>query len=150
MDTLAAQKLAIQLMDEHNLTKAGWTFKFDTAKRRFGVCNYTKKVIGLSESLTRLNEEHLVKDTILHEIAHALTPGHGHDSVWVAKAKEIGCDGNRCYSSTAVQVPPAKYTATCKGCGQKHRRHKKPKYNSSCGHCSGGRYNPEYKLEWEN
>jgi SNF2 family DNA or RNA helicase len=30
--------------------------------------------------------------TIKHEVAHALTPGHGHDSVWADKAKEIGCD----------------------------------------------------------
>ena len=34
-----------------------------------------------------------VKNTLLHEIAHALVgPGHRHNRVWRQKAREIGCD----------------------------------------------------------
>lgn len=29
-------------------------------------------------------------DTLLHEIAHALTPGDGHGKLWQAKAMELG------------------------------------------------------------
>jgi SWI/SNF-related matrix-associated actin-dependent regulator 1 of chromatin subfamily A len=40
-------------------------------------------------------EEQQFKDTILHEIAHAIVgPHHGHDEVWRGKAVEIGCTGN--------------------------------------------------------
>src|SRR6185369_17904164 len=32
-----------------------------------------------------------ILNTIKHEVAHALTPGHGHDEIWAAKAHELGC-----------------------------------------------------------
>ena len=38
-----------------------------------------------------------VRDTILHEIAHALVgPGHGHDAVWKRKCREVGARPERC------------------------------------------------------
>ena len=40
-----------------------------------------------------------VKDTLLHEIAHALVGSqHQHNTTWRDKAIEIGCKGNRCVS----------------------------------------------------
>ena len=40
-----------------------------------------------------------IEDTLLHEIAHALVGRrHHHDAVWRAKAREIGCTGQRCHS----------------------------------------------------
>jgi hypothetical protein len=35
-------------------------------------------------------------DVLLHELAHALTPGHGHDDVWKNVAQALGCSGHRC------------------------------------------------------
>ncbi len=135
-------------MDKHGLLVKGWVFEFDNAKRRFGVCNYTDRVIGLSKALTELNDEEKVIDTILHEIAHALTPGQHHNHVWRAKAIEIGCNGNRCYNSKDVETPDSKYKAICSGCNKTHKKHKKPTRTSSCGVCSGGRYTEKYKLVW--
>ena len=41
--------------------------------------------------------EENVKNTLLHEIAHALAGHeHNHDEVWKATARSIGCDGCRC------------------------------------------------------
>ena len=148
MNLFQAQNLAIDLMRKHNLLEQGWRFQFDNAKRRFGVCKYRPKIIGLSKELTLLNDENRVKNTILHEIAHALTPGHNHDNVWKRKAIEIGCDGNRCYSSKVVATPESKYVAVCKGCNHTYKKHRKPTGTTSCGRCSGGRYNPTYKLEF--
>ena len=145
-----AYQLANELMVQHNLSIAGWKFEFDNAKRRFGCCKYRTKRITLSASLTKLNSEDKVKNTILHEIAHALVGySHGHDWVWQRKAIEIGCDGQRCYSDD-TETPPSKYHAICVGCGKEHKRHKAPniRKSASCGNCSGGRYNPTFKLNW--
>ena len=118
--------IAVSLMRQHGLIQKGWCFDFDQAKRRFGVCNYTLKEIRLSAPLTKINDETQVRDTILHEIAHALTPGHGHDSVWKAKCVEIGCRPERCYTEENTTVIAGKYRAVCGGCGQVHNRHKIP------------------------
>jgi len=145
----SAQKLAINLMSKHGLISIGWKFRFDTALRRFGCCKYRSKTITLSEPLTELNTELEVKDTILHEIAHALTPGHKHNSVWRRKAMEIGCNGNRCYDNNKVETPESKYVATCIGCGKIHKKHRISKLSSSCAYCSGGRFNPTFKLNFQ-
>lgn len=148
MELIEAQKIANNLMAKHGIIEKGWRFEFDNAKRRFGCCNYTHKKITLSRHLVSLNEESQVKDTILHEIAHALTPGHHHDYIWRMKAVEIGCNGERCYKSKNVTTPESKYVAICVGCGVTHKKHKKTTRSYSCQHCSGGRYNPSFKLDY--
>ena len=71
MDLQHARQLAIDLIEAHGLAPR-WKFAFDRAIRRFGNCDYTRRRITLSAPLTLLNDEEKVKDTILHEIAHAL------------------------------------------------------------------------------
>ena len=149
MQLTEAKNLAINLMNKHGLLDKGWYFEFDNARRRFGVCRHNIRMIGLSKHLVSLNDEAKIKNTILHEIAHALTPGHHHDWVWQRKAIEIGCNGERCYSSNEVVTPQSKYIAVCCGCGKTHKKHRQAKRESSCGNCSNGRYNPTYKLEWK-
>ena len=72
MNLKDAEELALSLMRKHGLSH--WEFGFDRAKRRFGACNFSKKRISLSKYLTEVNEIEQVRDTILHEIAHALAP----------------------------------------------------------------------------
>jgi SprT-like family len=95
MDLAEAEKLAKGLMQQHGLS--GWEFKWDRAKKRLGCCNYTRKRISLSAFQTRVRGEMEVKDTILHEIAHALLPPRsGHGKLWKAKCVEIGAKPVRC------------------------------------------------------
>lgn len=149
MELKQAESLAISLMIKHNIYQRGWTFKFDNAKRRFGVCKHRSKTISLSQYLVLLNDVNQVQDTILHEIAHALTPGQGHNYTWKLKAKEIGCKPERCYSNKEVATPKSKYEAVCVGCKSVHKKHRKTKRIVSCGRCSGGKFNPAYKLEFK-
>jgi predicted SprT family Zn-dependent metalloprotease len=149
MNLTEAKTLAIKLMYKHNLIQQGWGFGFDNAKRRFGVCNYRKKMISLSKSLVELNDEKRVTNTILHEIAHAmLGPGYGHGAIWKQVAKDIGCDGERCYKSSEVLKPKSKYQAVCKTCGTTHNRHRLPLKSYSCGICSRT-FNKNYLLIYE-
>jgi hypothetical protein len=95
MDMAEAEKLATNLMRQHGLHD--WQFKWDRATKRLGSCNYTKKRITLSAHQTKKRQELDVKDTILHEIAHALLPPRtGHGKLWKAKCMEIGAKPLRC------------------------------------------------------
>ena len=144
MNLQEAKQLAIELMDEHGLLDKGWYFEYDTAKRRFGCCNYTKKRISLSAPLTNIRAPDKVKNTILHEIAHALVGrGNGHNGVWRSKAIEIGCNGERCSSDARLK---GKYRLECPA-GHIFHRHRRPSGNSSCGICSKN-YNEKYKLSY--
>ncbi|MEM9915799.1 MAG: SprT-like domain-containing protein, partial [Planctomycetota bacterium] len=74
MDLPSAGQLALSLMQHHGLADAGWTFRFNQRKRSLGLCNYTTQRIELSAPFVTRNDEPEVRDVILHEIAHALTP----------------------------------------------------------------------------
>jgi predicted SprT family Zn-dependent metalloprotease len=145
MELLKAQELAIELMNEHGLINKGWFFIFDRAKRRLGSCNYRDRKITLSSNLTELRDEQNVRNTILHEIAHAIVGGrNGHNHIWRSKAIEIGCNGERCANDVKVK---GKWKATCPN-GHTAHRHRKPKSQSSCGACSS-KFDPKYLMVYE-
>lgn len=117
-----AARMARTLMFTHHL--GGWEFAFDEAKRRFGCCMWRSRTIGLSRHLVEMNDESEVRETILHEVAHALAPhGAGHNDEWKRIARSIGCTSNRCYGAH-VKKPTAPLVATCPTCGEEWERHK--------------------------
>ncbi len=121
MNLSDAEIMALKLMREHNLQ--GWSFQFDRSVRRFGVCKYGRKIIGLSAHLTMLNNVENVRDTILHEIAHAIA-GHkaGHGYEWKKVCIRIGAKPERCYDSEETVTPKLRYSATCGACGKEYQR----------------------------
>jgi len=144
MDLRDAYAYAESLLEYHGL--ADWRVEYDSAKRRAGICRFREQVIGLSAPLTTLHSEEEVRDTILHEIAHALAgPGHGHDHVWQQIAVRIGSSGERCTSSEAPQVEPA-WLGVCRA-GHTLGRHRRPERVVTCGECSS-LFDPAHIFEW--
>lgn len=102
-------ELALGLIHEHGLNE--WRFEFDHSTRRAGCCNCRDKRISISFDLARNAADEDIRDTLLHEIAHALVGNkHHHDAVWKAKAREIGCSGERCHRLRFVRP---RYSVSC-------------------------------------
>lgn len=138
------EQLAKDLMKQYGLHD--WTFVWDNAKTRMGVCNPKKKQIGLSRLLSERRSLEGVKNTILHEIAHAkVGASHGHDRVWRNYAISIGCTGKRCSNISSHEKIKGKWEAVCELCKEVHYKYRKPKGMYSCG-CSSKRFNPNSVL----
>lgn len=144
MDISLAQKLARNLMNDHGLNT--WQLKFGRAKNTAGSCR--TGLITLSAHCMSLYSEKEVRDTVLHEIAHALAgPGHGHDYVWRAKCIEIGGTGAQ-YVSKEAPRPVAKYTGTCPNGHQTQRHARSDKmFRVSCSRCAPY-FDPKFKYTW--
>ena len=86
-------KIKTELSDEYSFLES-WNISFDNAKRRAGMCKMSTKEISLSVSHIENNDIDVIKDTILHEFAHAIAfelfsdTGHGHQ--WKMIARKIG------------------------------------------------------------
>ncbi len=115
----ATQKIEAIAALAHNLLQKfqlnDWIFHFDHGTRRAGCCNYRDKRISIACNLARNASDEEIRDTLLHEIAHALVgKNYNHDAVWRTKAKEIGCSGERAHRLT---FSPPRYHVTCEnGC----------------------------------
>lgn len=146
------QELVLSLMKEHGLTDAGWTFKWDRAERRAGECRFDKKngnSISLSRPLMSIWTTEQAKETILHEIAHALAgPKHNHDWTWKMRAMEIGAKPVRCWGENGERRIEGSYLGTCPNGHTITRFRKTAKMDRiSCAECSSY-YDPRFHFTW--
>lgn len=153
MHTREASELALAEMKKWGLLEKGWRFTFDQSKRRFGVCRHGQKVIGLSSPLTLCNQPDEVRDTILHEIAHALAGyANGHNGVWKQHCLLVGARPIRCYSTEHVVQPDMNYEAICPKCARVVKKDRLPHRTRACGVCckryNGGRFNLDFVLNF--
>lgn len=149
MNLSIAEKLAQTLLKENDLV--GWSLGFDRAKKRFGYCNFRERHISLSRTLTELNSTAVVRDTILHEIAHALVgPRHGHDAVWRERAKALGARASRSCGADVI-TPRGKYVATCRNCNLTFHAHRRSRgaCKKCCEQFNAGRYTARFAFVFE-
>lgn len=130
----------------YNYLGESWSFGFDRAVRRAGLCNYQKKLITVSRHFAAHASQEDVQQIVLHEIAHALAgPKAGHGQLWKQIAKQIGYVGGR--TTNIKMLVEAPWRGTCSN-GHEHERFKRPNRKLSCGLCSS-RFSTDHLIEWE-
>lgn len=99
------------LVKMKNYLKRDWRFEFsEKMENSFGLC-YSSKIIRLSSKYIRLNLNffHIIKDVILHEIAHAIQfekQGYlSHDKHWKLICSQIGAKPRRLYTPKDLTCP---------------------------------------------
>lgn len=125
-----------------------WTFEFDHAKRRAGLCNYSKRRISVSRYLAVKYSDYEVQQTLLHEVAHALA-GHdaGHGERWKRIARSLGYHGGRTHQGE-VAHELASWVGACPA-GHEHSRFRRPTRETSCGTCSP-RFDRAHLIRWQH
>lgn len=139
-----------------------YTITYTQDVRRLGYCDYQNKVIGISLNHIKLSEEHLVIDTLLHEVAHAVAQHRArlngvrikaHGFEWRSACLEVGAKPERCKTTayTLGERPQQKYTLTCNTCGHTSglaRWSGNRRYScSACTRKNGGSgFNPNYLM----
>ena len=81
------ETMTLELMIIHGVSHL--KFKFSGARKRNGSCSSDTIRLSIHHALySEINE---VKNTILHEVAHAIVGfDYGHREVWQNKAQELG------------------------------------------------------------
>lgn len=151
MNISDARRLAREEMNKHGLEHIPLVFN-SRLTRAFGRYRWNTvsghRCIELSTKLVEINEWERVRKTVLHEIAHALTEGHGHDMVWRNKLLDIGGDGKRCYSSSDTVVLETRrstklYTLECSKCEYRGGRYRRKMNGYMHRRCGGEMFNVE-------
>jgi predicted SprT family Zn-dependent metalloprotease len=123
--------LAWELMDQWGLVAAGWTFRFNDRERALGLCWHLRpdgkplRRIELSRHMANAPDAE-VRDTILHEIAHAKAgPGAGHGRLWKTWCRTVGARPEaRC--KEADFMPKGRFMAICTLCHKTYYKRRKP------------------------
>lgn len=125
---------------------SSWSFGFDNAKRRAGLCDYGRKRISVSRYLSARYDDETNHQTLLHEVAHALAgPGAGHGPRWKAVARDLGYEGGTTHhGETAMELAP--WVGVCPA-GHTVYRHRRASRATSCALCAA-RFDPQHLFDW--
>ncbi len=98
IDYSSIETLANSLLEKYGLRTVhgdGWKFIWNNRKASVGLCDYNSRTIQISKPIFKFLSEAEIRDTILHEIAHAITPGDGHGTLWKQCCIKIGANPKR-------------------------------------------------------
>lgn len=92
-----------------------WTAVLDNGRTRAGMTCFRSHRLSFSRHLIARGSPSEMRETILHECAHAIAGAtHHHDHVWRNIAVRIGCSGETCHS---IELAEPKWILFCpRGC----------------------------------
>lgn len=96
MDRNQAARFCKEKLAEYNLDNWHVRVTADPTYTFLGMCSYKDNCIILNSHHVDIHPDEEVKDTILHEVAHALCPNQNHNDIWKAKAIELGARPSPC------------------------------------------------------
>lgn len=148
-DLAEVRAMADWLIELHlGQEKERWTFNFDYARKRGGLCNHGTRVISMSRYLCEIWDLEHARQTMLHEIAHALVGrDHQHSRHWLDVARSIGYEGGVSHQY-AVAEHLAPWRGTCPSGHTIVRFKRPPRKPVSCAKCSP-RFSKQYRITWE-
>jgi predicted SprT family Zn-dependent metalloprotease len=130
----AIERDAARTMLQHGLD--GWAFGFGRGKRTLGTTRVRAGAavgtIRLSRHLVASGPDGRVRDTLLHEIAHAVAyRRHGrtamnHGPLWRAIAREVGAEPSA--TCRGAPVAPPTHVLVCRACGARVGLYRTPKH----------------------
>lgn len=118
-----------------------YTFEFDRSKTWAGCCycNDKNKRITLSKHFCEMNSASEIKDTMLHEIAHALDfkffKRSSHTETWKSICRRIGARPDVLDSS--LKMPKMQHKYICCSCGKTWESHRKMDVKKNVCDCNG-------------
>lgn len=122
----------------HNLHN--WKLIISLMIDKVGLCDYYHKTITISAIfMMGYNCNYAkVKKALMHEIAHAITPGHNHNSVWKKTCGRIG--GDTRLAMTMV-MPHKNWAMLCRSCKWRNEYNTKPlSQGLVCASCKNSVY----------
>lgn len=112
---------AFEQLQQQHCELASWHLSFDFARRRAGACYPTQQRLTISQHHLELNEWPVVKDTLLHEVAHALAweryREKGHGPYWRQIVKQLGGEAK---ATGRFKLPEAQWVVVLRDSERKH------------------------------
>lgn len=134
MEAHEVATLARTHMDQHGLE--GWFIKIVNVFGVAGRCVYSRRTLEFNAKWCAVASDLDVKNTVLHEIAHALVgPGRGHDYIWHARFLSIGGNGETRASDHGLNATKRFVVQCVDGCenlGYRQRRDPRLLNNKVC------------------
>lgn len=139
------RRWAQALIDLH--LDASWSFGFDHAKTRAGLCDYGAKRISVSRYLAAKYDDDEIHQILLHEVAHAIAGSDAaHGPRWKAVGRQLGYVGRRTHDGEgAIELAP--WIGRCPA-GHEHYRYRRPTRALACAKCSR-RFDPAHLITWQ-
>ena len=127
MQLAVADEVARSLIQERLPRHWRWKLQYHNSVNIWGWCFADTRVISLSRPLIRCNKESLLREVVLHEVAHAIVDNYhgtsGHNQTWKKIAIALGASGHRLVFNSIS--PPPRFEGQCQHCGNTDGSHKR-------------------------